>query len=60
MKMYSENGIVYIVSNKKMKIHIYDMTGRLVKIVEAVAGVNEVRGLYKGIYMITDHKIIVK
>src|SRR5574344_717654 len=60
MKMYSENGIVYIVSNKKMKIHIYDMTGRLVKIVEAVGGVNAVRGLYKGIYMITDHKIIVK
>ena len=60
MKMYSENGIVYIVSSKKMIIHIYDMTGRLVKIIDAVVGVNEVPDLYKGIYMITGHKIIVK
>lgn len=59
-KAYSKDGVLYIHSNKERTIYIYDVTGRTVRILEAVEGENQISGLEKGIYFLEGQKIAVQ
>lgn len=56
--VYSENGIIYINSNCPRTVKIYNAAGQLVRKVELNAGVNQVTGLAKGVYIVNRVKII--
>ncbi|MDO5129367.1 MAG: chitobiase/beta-hexosaminidase C-terminal domain-containing protein [Prevotellaceae bacterium] len=56
--VYSENGIIYINSNCPRTVKIYTAAGQLVRKVELNAGVNQVTGLAKGVYIVNRVKII--
>lgn len=59
-KAYSKDGVLYIHSNKERTIYIYDVTGRTVRILEAVEGENQISGLEKGIYFLEGQKVAVQ
>lgn len=59
-KAYSKDGVLYIHSNKERTIYIYDVTGRTVRILEAVEGENQINGLEKGIYFLEGQKVAVQ
>lgn len=59
-KAYGKDGVLYIHSNKERTIYIYDVTGRTVRILEAVEGENQINGLEKGIYFLEGQKVAVQ
>ena len=56
--VYCENGIIYINSNCKRDVKIYNAAGQMVRKVELNAGVNQITGLAKGVYIVNRVKII--
>ncbi|MBQ8223796.1 MAG: leucine-rich repeat domain-containing protein, partial [Bacteroides sp.] len=60
VKVYARGGVLYIESNAARTIHIYNVSGRTVRTIEAQEGLNEVRGLGNGIYLLEGQKVIVK
>lgn len=60
VKVYARGGVLYIESNAARTIHIYNTLGQTVRVVEAEEGMNEVRGLGKGIYLLEGQKVNVK
>lgn len=56
--VYSEDGVIYINSNGKRDVKIYNAAGQLVRKVELNAGVNQITGLAKGVYIVNRVKII--
>ena len=60
VKVYARGGVLYIESNVARTIHIYNTAGQTVRVVEAQEGMNEVRGLGKGIYLLEGQKVSVK
>ena len=60
VKVYARGGVLYIESNAARTIHIYNTAGQTVRVVEAQEGMNEVRGLGKGIYLLEGQKVSVK
>lgn len=59
-RAYSRGGVLYIQTNADRTIYIYNVQGQTVRIVNAHEGLNEVRGLEKGIYMLEGQKVVVK
>lgn len=55
-----QHGNVIITLPEKRNIEVYDMTGRLVRMVEGNAGVNEIHDLHDGLYLIEKTKVYVK
>ena len=59
-RAYSRGGVLYIQTNADRTIYIYNVQGQTVRIVNAHEGLNEVRGLEEGIYMLEGQKVVVK
>lgn len=59
-RAYSRGGVLYIQTNADRTIYIYNVKGQTVRIVNAHEGLNEVRGLEEGIYMLEGQKVVVK
>lgn len=59
-RAYSRGGVLYIQTNADRTIYIYNVQGQTVRIVNAHEGLNEVRGLEEGIYMLEGKKVVVK
>lgn len=59
-RAYSRGGVLYIQTNADRTIYIYNVKGQTVRIVNAREGLNEVRGLEEGIYMLEGQKVVVK
>lgn len=58
--VYSENGILYINSSIDGKYSLHDISGKLIKILDVHSGVNEFRGIAKGIYMVKKVKVVIR
>ena len=59
-KAYCRNGVLYIDSNAARTVRIYNVSGQTVRVVELTEGVNEVRGLEKGVYLLEGQKVMIK
>lgn len=60
VKVYSNNGVIYIHSNAARTISIYDINGRTVYTLDANEGDNEVNGLPDGVYFLEGQKVMVR
>ncbi|NDW10717.1 hypothetical protein D0T56_13775 [Dysgonomonas sp. 520] len=56
----SNDGVLFISSEKEQEINIYTVDGRLQRLVSLPTGETSVTGLEKGLYLIDGRKIIVK
>lgn len=56
----SHEGVVYISTPEPCWVKVYDATGRRICTVACVAGVNEVRSLAEGMYIIEKTKVYVR
>ena len=52
--------MLYIDSDRDRSISIYDVTGRIVRIVEVHEGSNTVTGLSSGFYFLEGKKVAIK
>lgn len=60
LNIYSIDNTLYIQTDRDRGIHIYDITGRTVRQVEAKEGMNTVTGLSKGFYFLEGKKVLIK
>ena len=60
LNIYSIDNTLYIQTDRDREIHIYDVTGRTIRQVEAKEGVNTVIGLAKGFYFLEGKKVLIK
>ena len=58
--VYSEDGILYINSGTDGQYSLYDISGKLIKVLDVHTGVNEFRGIAKGIYMVKNVKVVIR
>ena len=58
--VYSEDGILYINSGTDGKYSLYDISGKLIKVLDVHTGVNEFRGIAKGVYMVKKIKVVIR
>lgn len=56
----SQGGVVYISLPEAKTLVVYDMVGRQVRCVSCEAGVTEIEGLDKGLYLIENVKVFVE
>lgn len=60
LKIYTAGNVLYIDSDRDRSISIYDVTGRIVRIVEVHEGSNTVTGLSSGFYFLEGKKVAIK
>lgn len=60
LKIYSLAGGLSIEAASAQTIQLYDCAGCLVRTVSLVAGVNAVKGLVAGLYMMNNQKVVVR
>lgn len=60
MRIHVQDDVVEIYSTKAEMIKIYGIDGSLVRNVELAEGFNRITGLLKGIYLVSDVKIVIK
>lgn len=60
LKVYTVGNVLYIDSDRDRNIFIYDITGRIVRVVEVCEGSNTVTGLSSGFYFLEGKKIAIK
>lgn len=60
LNIYAVDNTLYIQTDRDRDIHIYDITGRTVRQVEAKEGMNTVTGLAKGFYFLEGKKVLIK
>lgn len=60
LKVYTVGNVLYIDSDRDRNISIYDVTGRIVRVVEVCEGSNTVTGLSSGFYFLEGKKIAIK
>lgn len=60
LTIYAADGVVYVSTARAQVINVYSMDGRLVKAAELSEGDNRINGLNKGIYLISNQKVVVK
>lgn len=58
--VYSEHGILYINVRSNCSLNLYSADGRLVRVLQLHGGLNEIRGLVEGVYVVKGMKIIIK
>ncbi|MDD4640480.1 MAG: hypothetical protein PHF92_03855 [Bacteroidales bacterium] len=51
-QIFANNGSLFVQLNKVESIRVYDLLGRTVKSLELREGLNEIKGLSKGIYLV--------
>lgn len=51
-QVFANNGSLFVKLNKVESIRVYDLLGRTVKSLELREGLNEIKGLSKGIYLV--------
>lgn len=60
LKVCTVGNVLYINSDRDRNISIYDVTGRIVRVVEVCEGSNTVTGLSSGFYFLEGKKIAIK
>lgn len=58
--IYSENGNLYINCQRDCVVRLYTTQGQLVRVLQLHAGLNEISGIARGIYLVNSVKIVVK
>ncbi|MDD5787834.1 MAG: chitobiase/beta-hexosaminidase C-terminal domain-containing protein, partial [Bacteroidales bacterium] len=58
--IYSENGNLYINCQRDCVVRLYTTQGQLVRVLQLHAGLNEITGIARGIYLVNSVKIVVK
>lgn len=56
----TKGGVVYVSLDSARTVIVYDMTGRQVRCVACEAGVTEIAGLQRGVYLIENTKVYVQ
>lgn len=60
IRIYSNNGVLYVESAMSGNCRIYSTSGQLIRNVALKQGVNTVEGLSKGLYIVNGQKIMVR
>ena len=60
IKVYSADGALVVESDKEIQLSIYAANGRLVKVLDVVAGKNIYEALPAGVYVANGAKVIIK
>ena len=60
LRIYVDNGVLYVNSDKDRILKIHTLTGLLKKTLDVKAGTNEYPGISKGVYVINGQKVIIE
>ena len=60
LRIYADNGVLYVNSDKRRTLKMHTLTGLLMKTLDVKAGANEYPGIAKGVYIIDGQKVIIK
>jgi hypothetical protein len=60
MTILGSNASITVIANSNAKVAVYDVTGRLVREANVVAGSNSIEGFVPGIYIVNHVKVVVK
>ena len=60
LSVQSKDGILYISAPRTMNVGLYSADGRMVRLLELEAGVNEIQNLSFGVYFVENIKIIIR
>ena len=59
-RIYAADGQIIAVTGKAKALQVIDLSGRVVRTVEATEGVNVISGLAQGMYIVNGEKVLVK
>lgn len=60
LAIYVADGKVYVSATSAQTVNIYSIDGRLVRTVELTEGDNVISGLVQGMYLLNNHKVVIK
>ena len=58
--VFTRGNILYVDTPQAQTLYIYGIDGRLVRMVEATQGLNQIKGLSRGMYLVNGQKAIVQ
>ena len=59
-QIYGGDGQINIIAGKAQSVNMFSIDGRLAKSIQLNEGTNTIHGVNKGIYLINNHKVLVK